>query len=209
MAQKTYGDIVNFVSAIYAQEGGQDNLVLYLSLANQALAEISEKLDYCFKTWSQALLTLTLTGNTCPLPIDLISPIYVYWDKDPLTLKTRGELDAEDTEWETATGDPSSYMCDGSNIILDTIPTGALLSIYGTAYLTEFTGDQDLSESLVYLPDGYQLMPAFYILKELPFDPEHASEVLRQAKYAQLWKEKFDGVASVTARRRNRGFRYD
>lgn len=207
--QLTWADIADFVTEIHAKEGAKPNRSLYRTLGNQALAIISDMARPYHKSWSNAEDgDLTLTDNTVTLPIDCIEVYRVEWDGDENDLEYKMEewLDENASGWRDDTGsNPAYYTKNGHQIMLDCAPTGTttgLLTVRGQAYLPEFSDEEDAENPLAFLPLGYQLMPAYYVLANLPFDPQSPVEVARQARYEAMWERDLARlVGAVTTRK--------
>lgn len=178
MTQRTWQTIAEYLTEFDKREGAEPVRSLYLTLGNQALAIISRKGVYR-KTWDNSSGgELTLTSATCPLPIDLLERLAVEYDgsDEPLEFATVEQLDHPDSGepgWRTTTGDPDKYTIEGQNLVLNSIPSNATgkLVLRGTATLPEFSDTAGATNPLIYLPYEFQLLPAQYIISELPVTP--------------------------------------
>ena len=144
---------------------------------------------------------LTLTGASCLLPEDCYGLDRVEWeDRDrELPFRSVKWLDTYQPGWREDRGEPSYHTRTGRYLLLNSTPleaaTGKLI-VRGWGALPDFSDDPLDENPLQWFQSDYQLLPAYYVLAELPADPQNALQSLRAQKYAAYWKS---GVAELTA----------
>lgn len=230
MRTKRWTDIADFVTEVMSKEGARPNLSHYMTLGNVALGIISETARLYLKTWTNAEGgDLAITGNMVPLPTDLLSVETVGWgvpgnylDKFPWPM-----LDNLRPGWTRSVGDPDGFTLSGPYLYLTSAPSGDCtgnLTISGTAYLPEFSTDPNDPNPLQFIPGRFQLLPAYYILRELPVVPvtsdsptpdairaANTATQLRMARkqdYAGAWQGSLAGLVDVIAGRIRQPFAF-
>src|SRR3972149_4647403 len=231
--QRTWTDISNYVEDIMAKEGAKPQKRIIRALANEALGIISEQSRIYKNSWSNASGgALTLSANSATLPNDLILFESLEWDGDDNTLDKTSEswLDNNQQGWRSDTGEPNKYALTGTQVILNTAPTGTTtgkLVIRGIGQLPEFPDPPEKSGAtnpLTNLPWQHQLLPAFYVIANLPvvpFTPMNASqeavifasqETKRRYETREIYGKKFqdglDALIGTTRRRKFSEFKY-
>lgn len=205
--QKTLENLLGFITQIDKRLGAEPNKDLYIVMMNEAVGIISEAVGPFETSWDNAAAgELTLTGNASTLPIDCIYPETAEWDGDDnrLTKTTTAWLDTNEPGWRSATGDPDKWVCTGHEILLNSIPSSATgkLVLRGRGMLPEFTED-GVTNPLIYLPRQFQMLPAYFVLGDLPTvhvaavsetveaqrfaAEENRRRYEKRAKYAQMW----------------------
>jgi len=214
VSQLTWADIYHFVSQVDSREGGRPDPEFFRILGRQALGIISQEGRIYTTSWSNASGgDLTLSDNTVTLPRDLLEVTSVEWDGDDskLELKTEVWLDEEEAGWRSATGEPDKYCLTGRDLILNTIPnapTTGKVVIRGQAMLPDFSDDSDDPNPLTWLTTDLQLIPAYYILANLPADPENKRQLVRVQQYEAMWQQGLARIQASNNRRRYGKFRY-
>ncbi len=229
--QRTWADIVEYVSEYDKREGAVPNRTLYRLLADEAMAIVAERAGIYSKEWTNASGTgeLTLTSAACPLPIDLLKLEYVEYDGYELERATTQRLDTDNIDWRTDTGDPTMYAVEGQSITLNSIPSNATgkLKIRGTAVPPQFAdplGSTAAVNPLTYLPFRHQMMICDYIISKLPVTSvtptEYSEAGVRYAmdetrrrqqvreQAAQAWETRVEALAATQNRRQFRDFSY-
>ena len=201
---KTWDDLLSYISKRHNPEGGAPDDDIYLELANDALAEISE-MGILQTHWDDA--DLTLTGNSLAMPPGIITVTRFELDGQEIRHISLAELDRRESDWRTFTGVPGWRTYENNCILFDGIPTGTK-TLYGTCYLPEIVVDDDGVQTdpnpLEYLPFGRQLLPGDFVLKELPADPENPIECERVRRAARKWEEGKAALGAVIASRMRR-----
>ena len=96
-------------------------------------------------------------------------------------------------------------MNTGDAIVFDVIPDSAadgILSVRGRGLMPEFSDALGAENPLSCLPRHFQIAPAYYILSQLPFDPEKPVEQMRYQKYSALWKQELDAIQTGMSSRK-------
>ena len=169
------------------------------SLLNYALDQIEIREG----EWSNTDAMDGMRSMTLPTACKVVTrAVYNEEELDKLTLFQMAE---DYPDWKTATGDPSAFLVDGTNIILDSAPVSApvgILKVYGYATLGHFSDDPDDINPLDYIPDGQQYAPAYYVLSQLPTDPRDPMDATRRQENFALWQQaKVDLDWAATKRR--------
>lgn len=176
MPDLEWNDINAFVAAYREREGASPNETLYRIIANQALAEMSEKGEIEDDTlWTDTASTgeITIVSNAVSLPSDVINVRLVEWNGNELDFIQLDILDSLDYKWRTTTGTPTKWTRRGRQILLDRIPSSpntGLLKMYGTGCLPQFS-KSGIVNPLARIPRAYQLLPAYKIIAMLPMIP--------------------------------------
>ncbi len=155
---------------------------------------------------------LTLEGAAVALPDDCYAVERVSWDgeENELPYRPLPWLDRNQPGWRTATGQPSAHTRIGRYLFLDAIPQGDVvgkLVVRGRGPLPDFSEAVEAENPLAWLPSDCQLLPAEYVLKELPVDPTNPVAVQRRAEAARRWTEGLAGLVAAVATREDESFR--
>jgi len=211
---KTFEGLCDFIASIIGKENAKPDNDLYRTLMNDALDIISRRTMMYETYWSNASGgDLTLTTNTAPLPLTCLRLDSVEWDGDDNVIDktTKADLDKNYPGWRSDTGDPDKWIIEGNNIVLNTAPdsptTGKLVA-RGRGLLPTFTTDATDTNPLTVIPWVDELLPAYYVLSELPFDPEVPREVVRQSKYAAKWEAGLQKQIDTYGERVRQPFKY-
>lgn len=209
----TWEVLETFIGEILAREGKNVDSTLALSLGNAGLGEIallSELLaDSC---WTNAAGgELTITDNKVLLPADCLFVERVEWDGKPLTRTQMRVMDHENPTWRTVrSANPGRYIPEATAVYLDCTPTGSVvgrLTFRGVATLPRFTNPTNpASNPMDQIPMDYEMLPAYYVLKYYPVDPEDGVQALRKATYSGLYDQGLAGLASLVKRRTGNRF---
>lgn len=209
-----WGDLADYVVEVHRHEGAQPNIKFYKTLGNQCLRIISERTELLLETsWdNESGGEVTISGGTVNLPIDCQQITGVWWENDKLDRRQAIELDDEDEDWRdlTATA-PLYYVENGRSITLDIQPTGTVtgkLVIRGLGMLPSFPEADGDPNPLSYLPIRFQIIPAYYILANLPTDETNQTQVTRRNAYQAMWERDLDGLVSQIGRRKYAEFVY-
>jgi hypothetical protein len=215
---KTWTDIAAFVSEVYSKEGARPNIDFFKTLANECLDKISELTGGYFTSWSNAGGgDLTLTGAVCPLPIDCLEVTSVEWNGDDNVLERTEystlDSDAEGSErgWRSLSGTPDKFIVDGRNLVLNSIPSGTvtgMLVVRGQGMYPPFSDAAEAVNPLSLIPATIELLPAHYILSELPIDPNNPASVVRQQRYERKVNEGMAKAKNALNRRQYERFVY-
>jgi len=135
----------------------------------------------------------------------------VEWNGRPIWKRAPDELDVEIPGWRDRTGTPTRWCFEQGAVVLDAAP-GSIedgqLVVRTIAYLPKWdTGNESGNANpLTYLPYGedFQLALAFYILGELPIDPEHAASAARAAQYKARYEGVITKLTTLVGRRTRR-----
>lgn len=174
---RTLVDIMTYVNEFISKEGARPTPEFVRILADQAVSEIADLAGASRTSWDNTAVTgaLTLTGYTCPIPGEclLISSVEYDGSTNPLERVSVDQLDQEELGWRTATGDPSRWAVDGSNIVLNSTPSNAAGKLtargYGlTAAFSDTPGATNPLDSLIY---PAQLAVAKYVVAYYPVIP--------------------------------------
>jgi hypothetical protein len=214
--QSSFADITDFVTSIYALEGGVESAALYRNLANLGLADLSKRTQYYRKSWANALSgAFDLAGGASAVyPSDAIFINDAAWDGSggrSFRHYSESELTARDPDWRSASGTPYGWTSDGRLFVLSSNPgtvADGILVAYGPAQLPKWTtgNETGTSDPITYLPgdEEFSLCPGFYVLKMLPADPEQPVAVARQAQWSAEWERIIVELADLAKRRRLR-----
>jgi len=219
VSQLTWKDIVDFITSVHTKEQARPNPGLYRILARQAIGIISARSRIYTRAWSNATGgRLVLSGNTCAIPIECLEITRVEWDgvDNPLDRNTEEILDEREPGWRDATGEPSAFALTGADLWLNATPSPPVvgkLVVRGISHLPDFSQREDTGEGLEpnplsWLPAHLQLSPAYYVLAELPADPEIKLEAARVIKYSALWEKALAELEGSANRRRLAEFEY-
>ena len=210
----TWADIAAYVNEVASKEGPKPNAAFLRLLANQALRLISRRALVYEKVWTNAGGTgaLTLTGGSAALPEDCYAVNRVEWDGSDNELPYRSIpwLDRNEPGWRSATGDPSYHSRTGRYLLLDSVPSSAAgkLVVRGRGPLPDFSEDSEAENPLASLPSDHQLLPAQYVLKELPIDPTNPVSAQRRADAEREWAEGLAALVAAVATREDEPFRF-
>lgn len=221
-------DIYDHVSEILKPEGASPGKAFIMRLGNQALYEISSRIEGVVKSWdNSATGDLTLTGYTCPLPPDCLRPFRIEYDGSANSVRRAQPGDGFTDGWRDATGDPSRWDIEGHNIVLDSTPsnTTGKLVLRGMGTIPEFSEESGAENPLDYLMLPSQLAVADYILSECPVSfavPSGDTDAAIRAAQAETqrrvdvrdrhrakWASELDKICEDLAARTREQFRYD
>jgi hypothetical protein len=96
-------------------------------------------------------------------------------------------------------------------------PALGLLTVTGFAYLPQFeesdasqgSGSNTFVNPLVFLPAKYQLLPAYYVLANIPLDSNDKLALTRMQLYQQKWQTGLSELQFSAATRGGKEFSYD
>ena len=218
MAELAWADIYTFVGN-YLKLEDQANAVpdpnFCLLLGNQGVKELSDEIGGVYQSWDNAAEgDLDLTDATTPLPGGFQIEETVLWDGAELSLRTIEHLDENHSGWRTATGTPYHYAKVGNALILSAIPSGTVtgkLVIWGWGDMVDFPAldEQDPLNPLADLPYRFQLLPAYYILKEWPVSGENNIETIRAARFEAMWTTGLSKLVSAWGYRKRGIFKVE
>ena len=226
--QLTLEDLLTFIAEIYGKEAARPQRRLYLTYMNEAIGIIGDIMGPVETSWTNAEGGgLTLSGMTCAVPIDCVTPLTLEWDSVPLRRADRATFDSEDGLWRTATGTPAVWYSTGTHIYIDVTPTGTtvgmlrLRGLIGPPYFSEVA---EAANPLTSIPQEFQLLPADYCLAQLPVIPMQPAsgnpEAIRYAemqtqmriaardKHSERWAEGFARLSDRYAKRQGTPFTY-
>jgi len=185
-------DIAMYVQEVHSKEGSRPNPGFYRLLGNQALHIIAVETGMICKAWDNQPGGLILDGNFCQLPSECILVTSVEWDGEALSFRQGDQLDRENPGWRTQVGSrPSCYTKTGTQVLLDCAAVGNIegkLVVRGISVFPVFSDDASDPNPLELLPARFQLLPAYYILANLPVKSANQSEVERRNRYESMWK---------------------
>ncbi len=209
----TWAEIAGYVNEVAGKEGAKPNASFLRLLANQALRVISRRALVYEKVWTNgAGGALTLSGAAAALPEDCYAVNRVEWDGSDNELPYRSIpwLDRNESGWRTATGEPSYHTRTGRYLLLDSIPATAVgkLVVRGRGPLPDFSEEAEAENPLAWLPTDHQLLPAYYVLKELPVDPGKPAATQRRAEAETRWAEGLAALVAAVATREDQAFRF-
>lgn len=200
METTNWKDIIDFVTEVQGKESAKPNPSFFKILARHALGQIALKAKPVVGTWTNTgdPAPITLTGNTCPLPIDCLKVEHVEWDGAQLSRKSTDDLNLMFPSWRTETGETPAYYCqEGTNIVLDLAPSGTttgMLVIRGVQTLPVFSDTPTDPNPLAHIPDGHQFAPAYYILANLPVRADDPISAARKQEYTALWQSELQSI---------------
>jgi len=208
----TWTDLAAYINEIASKEGAKPNASFLRVLANQALRIISRRARAYEKVWTNGVGgALTLNGAAAALPDDCYAVERVEWDGDgnELPYRSTAWLDRHCSGWRSASGTPSYHTRTGRYLLLDAIPPATgMLAVRGWGPLPDFSDAAEAENPLAWLPADYQLLPAEYVLKELPVDPNNGVAVQRRAEAERRWAEGLAGIVAAMAAREDEPFRF-
>jgi len=210
--QYTWSNIIEFVSDVLEKEGARPNASTVRMLGNKALGIMADRTDMLSGTiWTNSTTVFPITTNRASLPIDCLGVDSVEWDGVLLERTTFDWLDENIDGWRTATGTPTYFVATGDALVFDTNPTvttAGLLVVRGRALPADFSDSVGATNPLAYFPSHFQIAPAYYILAELPFDPEKPIERMRWEKYSAMWSNELQALSGAMNTRRYERFSY-
>ena len=210
----TWIDLAAYINEIASKEGAKPNAPFLRLLANQALRIVSRRALVYEMVWDNSVGgALTLNDAAVALPDDCYAINRVEWGGDDGELPYRSIpwLDQHEPGWRTAAGEPSYHTRTGRYLLLDAIPSGNVtgkLVIRGRGPLPNFSDAPGAENPLEWLPSDYQLLPAEYVLKELPVDPANPVSLARRADADRRWQEGLTGLVAAVATREDEAFRF-
>jgi hypothetical protein len=192
----TYVEVFDLVDAIFGLETDTSIFtVLIRQLANEALT----KFGIVPRVWTNEISGgLTLTGAATPIPHDLVLIDSAWWDQGTaseyeLEYIDQKDLNSKNPSWKTDSGEPGQYTKDGYNIILDTIPSDAVgkLAIRGMGIVGEFSDEEAAVDPLASMVRRVQMTAAYYVLAELPCQPDNPLSTYRKQEYKLKWEVEY------------------
>ena len=204
-----------FLRDLIEQEGAKPNVSTLRLLANQGLRIISRRTGLYEQAWSNATPggALTLVGASCLLPEDCYRVDRVEWGNSDTELPYRSTrwLDTYQPGWREDHGEPSYHTRTGRYLLLSSIPVASpsgKLIVRGAGALPDFSDDPLEENPLQWFQSDYQLLPAYYVLAELPADPQNPKQALRSQKYAAYWQAGLAELTAAVAARATERFEY-
>ena len=187
-------DLLDFVTEEYQAESAKPNRTHYLRLLNQAKNIICAKAGVFSKKFVVADgFDPTTNYPRIRIPADIIKIVSVLTEAGDLVgSKTRRELDMMYGDWESEPiGTTAYYIQEGMHLQLcPPLASGAFTCVVNAiANLPDFTDTETVSTTpSLYLPQEHQLLPAYYVLAELPLTKETFElGQLRVAKFGAKW----------------------
>ncbi|MEN6581688.1 MAG: hypothetical protein ABFD54_04505 [Armatimonadota bacterium] len=166
-----------------------DDQAEWLRVANEFILSLGRRTEIRRETIAGSTLTQT-NGIIALPPSDIIRITAVRWDSEPLERTSRAWLDENYPGWTTLESGtaPDFYITDGFKMQL-VGPVGSInlleldcvrhLPLYTDAEVQPDAGPWD------YIPDEFQMVPAYLTLTEIPFDPENSIEAERYRRNAK------------------------
>jgi hypothetical protein len=201
----TFEDVLQFVynqKAITDKRPSREDV---MSLANNALDMIDIKESSWYNNDSLSGL------NSMNIPEDCIEVLRVVYNSEELEYKTVYELDQLNPDWRTSTDTIEFYTLDGTNVILNGIigvATTSILYIYGKAKLPHFPNVVGDVNPLTYLESKFHLAPAYFVLANLPVDPDDKYQVARSMRYEDRWEKALSSISGSGKVRSSKPFSY-
>ena len=82
------------------------------------------------------------------------------------------------------------------------------LVVRGRGPLPDFSEEAEAENPLAWLPTDHQLLPAYYVLKELPVDPSKPMAIQRRQDAETRWAEGLAELVAAVATREDQAFRF-
>lgn len=186
--------LVPFIISELSREAGAvdaDAQAVWLALANEFIAV--DLADVAPKTVVLDIDSLTLSDGSIMIPSNVVSIKSVYCGNLPVARTSRAALDDEFPGWQSAAGlDYAAYWFAEDKIY--TYPALSSLDVIEVTVESKiplFAAGDVIDSPMQYLPTGYELLAAYYVLSELAWDTDHAAQVSRyQRNNAKLEKMK-------------------
>lgn len=215
MESRAVRELLEFVEAFHTAEGAGSNRSLYLLLINQGRRELVRAAGGVATTWENDTGgALTVSGNECAMPKEMISIESVWWDGIKLTFKPIEWIDAYLGDWRNErSGTPEYWTQDGRRILFDSQPSGSvtgLLVVHGRGLGEDLSEVEGAANPLDDLGGTDDLLVAYYAISRLPLQrvqptsddraairaaaEENARRQATRGEHRQLW---LDGKAEA------------
>jgi hypothetical protein len=206
------GGLLDFITEEYRAESGRPNRTHYLRLLNQGKNIIGQKAGSFTKklgggTTDGALadgFEMTTNHPRIRIPANVIKVQSIFTAAGlPVEPKTRQELDVMYNSWETegSSTSPAFYIQEGMHLQFsppEAVGTFTCI-VNAIVNLPDYSDTETISTTpSLWLPQEYQLLPAYYVLSELPLSKETFElGQLRVAKYTAKWQQQLIECADM------------
>lgn len=210
----TWARVKDYVAGELAREGSTITDASLLVLANEAVDEISDSLQPRTHVWTGGdLLDPESTDGiqSGRLPQDIIGPLFVTVDGAPLTV-----MNIDDFEGDFLHAlrlESKSYAVSGGRLYTSINPLSRL-RIRAGRYLPYFViptaGPPEVLDTnpMQYLPRGYELLPAYYVLMMYRAGSDTPIEMVRLERNAARWASGIEKASMAVKRLGGMRFRF-
>lgn len=181
----------------------------WLRVANEFILSLGRRTEIRRETITGS--TLTQTNGIIALPSnEIIRVSAARWDGYPLTRTSREWLDGACPGWTTLDSGtaPDYYLTDGFNMqLVGPVSDASLLELDCVLHLPLYTDTETQPDAgpWDYIPDEFQMIPAYLVLTEIPIDPEKAIEAERYRRNAKrvfgdgtpMYPNKIDAISEA------------
>lgn len=197
----------NTVGLISALLGVHDKpATFWRTLINSKLDEIARKTGGVSATLSDGEGgEITLASGIATFPRTLLRIEAVYWDSAPLGETTYATLNATGSSWLTdSASSPDEYIWMGGKKmrIYPIADSSGLLEVIVRQTFGHFEEDDDTSNPLQYMPEGFDLLPVYGVVGMWPAETEsqQATKAEYEGRFAAGLADLAATVSLTTAR---------
>lgn len=189
MASLTFQDIFDFVDNVLPKDGWKPNRAAVMAQCNAALDRF-----YCRDgVWRNKT---DLSGkNRLHIPIDCMMIDRIYFDGGLLEKLSQHQIaESYGYDYATVTGTPEAYALLRSEIDFNCLFTSCAvdtIQIEGVMNVGRFSEDPTVENPLLYIPQRYQMLPAYYALAFGTINANDPSMVDIKNTYRQLWETEY------------------
>lgn len=202
-SQYSWADMVTRIEFELTREKGATDTAtkaIWLSIANEFIRR-----KFAGIRASSELTGLTAQNGSLILPSNVVNVKEVYYDGYPVTRSSRAALDADFPGWQTDSVSPNGFsywFVEGSRLYTaPPVTSGALVTVRAELGVPLIVAAETPGSLWSYLPSGFEYLPAYAVLSELPFDTEHAAQAARyernRRRVDELIPALFDAINSA------------
>lgn len=189
-----WNNIKTYVQNELTEEGrdiDDDSELILIMLANECVNILSSKAEMN-KVTLVGGTDIVFTSGVGLLP-KYFNVVTVLYDGVPIPIVKSVDMDNIDPLWRTDTSAeyPTYCMIDNRNISFPGCSgfTDSLVVVECYQKVPQFVYGEAGADVGEFIPDGYELLPAYYILSSYKWDKDHGAEVARFQRNSAMVKD--------------------
>jgi hypothetical protein len=227
MESMTVKELLAYVGEYRRALGSRENHSLDLTLLNQGRRERARAMGGIYSTWDNDTGgSLTVSGNSCAMPKEMLEVESVWWDGDQLRFRATIQMDRSLGDWRNdSSSSPMFYSTEGRRIFFDVTSSGSdvgLLVVHGWGLGADYSEAEGAANPLDDMAGTDDLADAYFAIARLPVirepamgsDPaairaaaeENARRAGVKVEFGQLWDAAVQQAASDGMSRRGRPY---
>lgn len=200
-----WADVYNYVDMVLPKTGWKPSRVQIMMLCNQALTQMR-----C-RTGSWSNKNPFVSVSSLLIPPDCIQIHRITYKGDMLTrvsLETMIQMFGQD--FQDNTEDPTHWAINGSKTVYNATFSCAVGEHVtdGLMNLGVFSENPTADNPLDYVPIGFQLLPAYYALANMPGNINDDNLKSIKQEYQRMWQERYQEFMLSISRRKGEEFHY-